>query len=166
MNTMKRPNTGHDPRPPKRSESRSPRHSPRPQEHVHGTSPGPDSTRVMSPSTGIHSSAQTPSSPQPPLPSTSFLSVRDPPQQLDSTIFGPLVREKSRDDPPRDPPEMYLQPETRPISQEQLVNEVKGIYAGLVCLLHSLAVVTGLQSVCPRLDSPLPLHRYESLTVY
>lgn len=27
---------------------------------------------------------------------------------------------------------MLLQPETRPISQEQLVNEVKGIYAGLV----------------------------------
>jgi polyribonucleotide nucleotidyltransferase len=27
---------------------------------------------------------------------------------------------------------MLLQPDTRPISQEQLVNEVKGIYAGLV----------------------------------
>lgn len=27
---------------------------------------------------------------------------------------------------------MLLQPETRPITQEQLVNEVKGIYAGLV----------------------------------
>jgi len=29
-------------------------------------------------------------------------------------------------------PEMLLQPETRPISHEQLVVEVKGIYAGLV----------------------------------
>ena len=29
-------------------------------------------------------------------------------------------------------PEMLLQPETRPISHEQLVTEVKGIYAGLV----------------------------------
>jgi Est1 DNA/RNA binding domain len=29
-------------------------------------------------------------------------------------------------------PSLLLQPETRPISQEQLVNEVKGIYAGLV----------------------------------
>jgi Est1 DNA/RNA binding domain len=28
--------------------------------------------------------------------------------------------------------ELFLQPETRPITQEQLVNEVKGIYAGLV----------------------------------
>ena len=27
---------------------------------------------------------------------------------------------------------MLLQPETKPITQEQLVNEVKGIYAGLV----------------------------------
>jgi hypothetical protein len=29
-------------------------------------------------------------------------------------------------------PDILLQPETRPIAQEQLVNEVKGIYAGLV----------------------------------
>ena len=28
--------------------------------------------------------------------------------------------------------QMFLQPETRPISQGQLVNEVKGIYAGLI----------------------------------
>jgi hypothetical protein len=27
---------------------------------------------------------------------------------------------------------MLLQPETRPITQEQLINEVKDIYAGLV----------------------------------
>lgn len=30
------------------------------------------------------------------------------------------------------PSDIVLQPETRPISQEQLVAEVKGIYAGLV----------------------------------
>ncbi len=39
------------------------------------------------------------------------------------------------DNPPdglEDEPEMLLQPETRPISHEQLVVEVKGIYAGLV----------------------------------
>lgn len=33
---------------------------------------------------------------------------------------------------PEDEPELLLQPETRPISHEQLVVEVKGIYAGLV----------------------------------
>lgn len=41
----------------------------------------------------------------------------------------------SEDVPPeglQDDPEMLLQPETRPISHEQLVVEVKGIYAGLV----------------------------------
>ncbi len=41
----------------------------------------------------------------------------------------------SEDDSPNDPDselEMLLQPETRPISHEQLVVEVKGIYAGLV----------------------------------
>jgi hypothetical protein len=34
--------------------------------------------------------------------------------------------------PPQEPPKIVRQPETRPISQEQLVAEVKGIYAGLV----------------------------------
>lgn len=32
----------------------------------------------------------------------------------------------------QDPPPMIKEPETRPISQEQLIAEVKGIYAGLV----------------------------------
>ena len=46
---------------------------------------------------------------------------------------------------------MLLQPETKPITQEQLVNEVKGIYAGLVVsspsshsrsvVLHALVIV-------------------------
>ncbi|KAJ6262294.1 hypothetical protein Dda_3101 [Drechslerella dactyloides] len=36
------------------------------------------------------------------------------------------------DEDPEQQPELILQPETRPISQEQLVAEVKGIYAGLV----------------------------------
>ena len=48
---------------------------------------------------------------------------------------------------------MLLQPETRPITQEQLVNEVKGIYAGLVmvekkcvevCRVDSLQVIHSL----------------------
>ena len=42
---------------------------------------------------------------------------------------------------------MLLQPETKPITQEQLVNEVKGIYAGLVVsspsvLKHDVPVAT------------------------
>jgi hypothetical protein len=42
----------------------------------------------------------------------------------------PLGDEKSEG--PEVEPEMLLQPETRPISHEQLIIEVKGIYAGLV----------------------------------
>ncbi|KEF50892.1 uncharacterized protein A1O9_13052, partial [Exophiala aquamarina CBS 119918] len=38
----------------------------------------------------------------------------------------------ANDIPPDQEVRMFLQPETRSISQEQLVNEVKGIYAGLV----------------------------------
>ena len=37
-----------------------------------------------------------------------------------------------------------LQPETRPISQEQLVAEVKGIYAGLVMV----------EAKCIKVDNP------------
>ena len=36
------------------------------------------------------------------------------------------------DDSPEEDTSMLLQPDTRPITAEQLVNEVKGIYSGLV----------------------------------
>ena len=41
---------------------------------------------------------------------------------------------------------MLLQPETRPVSQEQLVNEVKGIYAGLVMVEKKCAEIDQQQS--------------------
>ncbi|KAJ6258181.1 hypothetical protein Dda_7100 [Drechslerella dactyloides] len=46
--------------------------------------------------------------------------------------FPPVNQPGSDEDSPEQQPELILQPETRPISQEQLVAEVKGIYAGLV----------------------------------
>ena len=46
---------------------------------------------------------------------------------------------------------MLLQPETRPITQEQLVNEVKGIYAGLVMVEKKCVEVI-------RVDSPYMIH--------
>ena len=46
---------------------------------------------------------------------------------------------------------MLRQPETRPITQEQLVNEVKGIYAGLVMVEKKCVEVI-------RVDSPSYLH--------
>ncbi|KAK5454911.1 hypothetical protein LTS15_005631 [Exophiala xenobiotica] len=41
---------------------------------------------------------------------------------------------------------MFLQPKTRPISQEQLVNEVKGIYAGLVMVEKKCVEICQQQS--------------------
>ncbi|KAK6336133.1 hypothetical protein TWF696_001700 [Orbilia brochopaga] len=49
-----------------------------------------------------------------------------------STSFTPVNQPGSDEDASEQQPELILQPETRPISQEQLVAEVKGIYAGLV----------------------------------
>jgi hypothetical protein len=54
-------------------------------------------------------------------------------------------RSKKRD------PALLLQPETRPISQEQLVNEVKAIYAGLVMV----------EMKCVEIDSQLDQNQIE-----
>ena len=56
--------------------------------------------------------------------------LRPGPEQSLSGGDSPPLSEPSGDS--RVEPEMLLQPETRPISHEQLVIEVKGIYAGLV----------------------------------
>ena len=69
----------------------------------------------------------------------------NPPGIIETTslnMYGPAqddknVQPRSPDEPEHDAvedqdPEMLIQPETRPISHEQLVTEVKGIYAGLV----------------------------------
>ena len=48
--------------------------------------------------------------------------------------------------------EILLQPETRPITQEQLVNEVKGIYAGLVMVEKKCVEIDQQQGmIAPRL---------------
>lgn len=54
----------------------------------------------------------------------------------------------SADEPVEDPSasEMIRQPTTRPIAQEQLVTEVKGIYAGLVLVESKCIEVDNLQS--------------------
>lgn len=51
--------------------------------------------------------------------------------------------------PDRDP-DLVLQPETRPISQEQLVAEVKGIYAGLVMVEAKCVEVDNKQALAAR----------------
>jgi len=48
--------------------------------------------------------------------------------------------------PPNQEVQMFLQPETKPITQEQLVNEVKGIYAGLVLVEKKCVEISQSQS--------------------
>lgn len=59
---------------------------------------------------------------EPKILSRPFPTPKDPPDILED---GMCIEPKAE-------PEMLLQPETRPISHDQLVIEVKGIYAGLV----------------------------------
>lgn len=61
-------------------------------------------------------------------------STEDDTEQHDQDRYGgqsPPLEDGSEEDPEMDP-EMLLQPNTRPISYDQLVIEVKEIYAGLV----------------------------------
>ena len=51
-------------------------------------------------------------------------------------------------------PEMLLQPETRPISQDQLVVEVKCIYAGLVMVEANCIDIDEQQSVAAQEKDP------------
>ena len=53
-----------------------------------------------------------------------------------------------------DDPELLLQPETRPISHEQLVHEVKGIYAGLVMVEAKCIDVDSKQSIAAQERDP------------
>ena len=53
-----------------------------------------------------------------------------------------------------DNPELLLQPETRPISHDQLVHEVKGIYAGLVMVEAKCIDVDGRQSIAAQERDP------------
>lgn len=61
------------------------------------------------------------------------------------------------DEPPEDSeaePEMLLQPDTRPISHEQLVVEVKGIYAGLVMVEAKCIDIDERQSAAAQEKDP------------
>ncbi len=57
-------------------------------------------------------------------------------------------------DPLESEPEMLLQPETRPISHEQLVVEVKGIYAGLVMVEAKCIDIDERQSTAAQEKDP------------
>ena len=58
--------------------------------------------------------------------------VKSKTRSIDSSIHGRGQDVDRRMEKPEGEPEMLLQPKTRPISHDQLMQEVKGIYAGLV----------------------------------
>ncbi|KAJ4241531.1 hypothetical protein NW757_012230 [Fusarium falciforme] len=62
-----------------------------------------------------------------------------------------------------DPTTMILQPETRPISQDQLVAEVKGIYAGLVMVETKCIEVDNAQSSNTEANSKLNNEQWQAL---
>ena len=74
----------------------------------------------------------------------------------------PRILRKQKPRPPRDgtfeglkaQPEMLLQPDTRPISHEQLVVEVKGIYAGLVMVEAKCIDIDERQSAAAQEKDP------------
>ncbi|KAI1612193.1 hypothetical protein EDD36DRAFT_420044 [Exophiala viscosa] len=129
----------------------SPRHE---QALSHVPSPPIDSTRTPTPSAGFRSAQRTPLS-SPKL--SSPVPVTGARQHLRQSSH--LLQEKSsfmsspnpasihpQDVPSGNETKMLLQPETRPISQEQLVNEVKGIYAGLVMVEKKCVEICQQQS--------------------
>ncbi|KAF7557653.1 hypothetical protein G7046_g6002 [Stylonectria norvegica] len=74
--------------------------------------------------------------------------------------------QSSRSQPPEDDPstsEMVRQPETRPISQDQLVAEVKGIYAGLVMVETKCIEVDNAQSSNTDTNAKLNNEQWQAL---
>jgi len=66
----------------------------------------------------------------------------------------PLVDQPDSDNSTETDPELLLQPETRPISHDQLVVEVKGIYAGLVMVEAKCIDVDEKQTVAAQEKDP------------
>ncbi|KAF3910885.1 hypothetical protein ABW20_dc0107332 [Dactylellina cionopaga] len=108
---------------------------------------------------------------QPGVPSNAPPATSPPPYST-ATPPSHVSQPSPEGDEPEQQPELILQPETRPISQEQLVAEVKGIYAGLVmveakCIeVDSKQAAAATQSIkeAPRLNNDqwqalIALHR-------
>jgi len=77
-----------------------------------------------------------------------------PPSGAEPGLFSASILANSpatkQETPPLEPPKIVRQPETRPISQEQLVAEVKGIYAGLVMVEGKCIQVDAKQAALAR----------------
>jgi hypothetical protein len=75
------------------------------------------------------------------------------------------THDSSEHAPEEDPStsEMIKEPETRPISQDQLINEVKGIYAGLVMVESKCIEVDNAQSSNTDADHKLSNEQWQAL---
>ncbi|KAK5193064.1 hypothetical protein LTR47_009493 [Exophiala xenobiotica] len=116
----------------------------------HAPSPPLGSTRTPTPSAAYQSAQKTPLS-SPKL--ASQVPASDPRSYSRQSFHQPEAEKPSvysvartQDGPLEEESKMLLQPETRPISQEQLVNEVKGIYAGLVMVEKKCVEICQQQS--------------------
>ncbi|KAG0650064.1 esl2 [Hyphodiscus hymeniophilus] len=74
------------------------------------------------------------------------------PNTIPATIFDRTSNHSSSNHPKDESYDIVLQPETRPISQEQLVAEVKGIYAGLVMVEAKCIEVDNKQATLASAD--------------
>jgi hypothetical protein len=75
------------------------------------------------------------------------------PGVISASVLGNLPASQ-QEAPSQGPPKIVRQPETRPISQEQLVAEVKGIYAGLVMVEGKCIQVDAKQAALAREAPP------------
>ncbi|KAF4466808.1 hypothetical protein FALBO_6334 [Fusarium albosuccineum] len=91
--------------------------------------------------------------------------VTSPRQQQPSNKAArpPQVTTQSSSNDDDSPTRMMLQPETRPISQDQLVAEVKGIYAGLVMVETKCIEVDNAQSSNTDANSKLNNEQWQAL---
>jgi len=79
-------------------------------------------------------------------------SSQKPPNQAASAIVSRSSNPSSQTQPKEELYDIVMQPETRPISQEQLVAEVKGIYAGLVMVEAKCIEVDNKQAALASVD--------------
>jgi hypothetical protein len=113
----------------------------------------PQRSAVESPSDrsreGIKGGQVQPQSPSRPLPHRSNLKAQRQPDLIELQRYDPRY------------PELLLQPDSRPISQEQLASEVKSIYAGLTMVETKCIHVDRAQAAAAQ-ENPDPNHKLAS----
>lgn len=91
-----------------------------------------------------------------------------PKVELPDTDQDPVGQSESKDTAFDAEPELLLQPEIRPVPYDQLVDEVKGIYGGLIIVEAKCVEVDGKQTLAaqerdPAKQTKLTLEQYSAL---